>query len=84
MEIGAPVILNFGGGVNSTALILEMVARGERFDFVIFADTGGEKPHHLRPPGRDVPVVNDTGVTVDRDGPKRPERRDRYPRRIFA
>ena len=37
-------ILNFGAGVNSTALIIEMVNRGIRPDYVIFADTGSEMP----------------------------------------
>lgn len=40
----APVIVSFGGGVDSTALLVEMARRGERIDRVLFADTGGEKP----------------------------------------
>ena len=40
----APVVVSFGGGVDSTALLIEMVRRGERIDRVLFADTGGEKP----------------------------------------
>lgn len=40
-----PTILSFGGGVNSAAVILGLHERGERADAVLFADTGGEKPH---------------------------------------
>lgn len=36
--------VNFGGGTNSTALIVELHARGYRPDWIVFADTGGEKP----------------------------------------
>lgn len=39
-----PVIIAYGGGVDSTAMIIGMVARGERIDMVLFADTGSEKP----------------------------------------
>jgi len=37
-------ILAYGGGVNSTAMIVGMIERGERADAVVFADTGGELP----------------------------------------
>lgn len=37
-------ILNFGAGVNSTALIIEMVKRNMKPDYVVFADTGSEMP----------------------------------------
>ena len=43
--VNAPVIANFGGGTNSTAMLIEMVRRGEPIHAVLFADTGGEKPH---------------------------------------
>jgi len=39
-----PVVLNYGGGTNSTALLVGMRDRGERPDLVIFSDTGGERP----------------------------------------
>ena len=39
-----PVIIAWGGGVDSTAMIVGMLARGERIDLVLFADTGAEKP----------------------------------------
>ncbi len=40
----APVVLAYGVGVDSTALLIEKVARGERIDLVLTADTGVEKP----------------------------------------
>lgn len=39
-----PVIVSWGGGVNSTAMVLAMHARQMRPDAILFADTGGEKP----------------------------------------
>lgn len=39
-------IIAFGSGVNSTAIICGMIERGARpVDLILFADTGGEKPH---------------------------------------
>ena len=39
-----PTLLSFGGGINSTALLLEWVEQGKPLDLVIFADTGSEMP----------------------------------------
>lgn len=39
------IVASFGGGVNSTAMLIGMQERGERVDLILFADTGGEKPH---------------------------------------
>lgn len=39
------VVASFGGGVNSTAMLIGMHERGEKVDLILFADTGGEKPH---------------------------------------
>lgn len=39
------VIVSFGGGVNSAALLVGMVERSMSCDAILFADTGGEKPH---------------------------------------
>lgn len=39
-----PVVVAYGGGVDSTAMLIELIARGERVDMVLFADTGSEKP----------------------------------------
>ena len=38
-------ILSYGGGTNSTALLLEWVRKDKPLDAVIFADTGSEMPH---------------------------------------
>jgi hypothetical protein len=39
-----PVLAAWGAGVDSTAMLIEMVENGERVDHVLFADTGSEKP----------------------------------------
>ena len=39
------IVASFGGGVNSTAMLIGMVERKEPVDLILFADTGGEKPH---------------------------------------
>jgi hypothetical protein len=40
------VIVSYGGGTDSTALLIEMVNRGEPAPHaILFADTGGEHPH---------------------------------------
>lgn len=39
-----PVVLSFGGGVNSTGLLVGMVERSLPVDRILFADTGGERP----------------------------------------
>jgi hypothetical protein len=38
-------IVAYGGGTDSTAMIIECVRRGVKIDYILFADTGGEKPH---------------------------------------
>lgn len=42
--VQSPVLIAWGAGVDSTAMIIEMVRLGERIDHVLFADTGSEKP----------------------------------------
>ena len=37
-------MLAYGGGTNSTALLIEMINRGIYLDFVLFSDTGAERP----------------------------------------
>ena len=37
-------IVSFGGGTNSTAMIIGMYQRNIPIDMIIFADTGSEKP----------------------------------------
>ena len=49
-----PLIVNYGMGVDSTAMLVGMLARGERPDLVIFADTGSEKPETYAY----LPVIN--------------------------
>lgn len=41
----ALTIVSYGGGTNSTAMLIELAKRGEKVDLILFADTGGEKPH---------------------------------------
>lgn len=37
------VVVSYGAGTNSTAVLCEMVARGETVDAIVFDDTGGER-----------------------------------------
>lgn len=39
-----PIMVSYGAGTNSTALLVETVRRGEPVDAILFADTGGERP----------------------------------------
>jgi hypothetical protein len=39
-----PLVVAYGVGVDSTAMLVEFVRRGIRPDLILFADTGGEKP----------------------------------------
>lgn len=39
------VVASYGGGTNSTAMLIGCVERGIHVDHILFADTGGEKPH---------------------------------------
>lgn len=34
------MMVSYGGGTNSTAMLIGMVERGERPDAILFADTG--------------------------------------------
>jgi len=38
-------IASYGGGTNSTAMLIECVNKGVEVELILFADTGGEKPH---------------------------------------
>lgn len=42
------VVASFGGGVNSTAMLIGCYERSERPDLILFADTGGEKRETYR------------------------------------
>lgn len=46
-----PIVVSFGGGTNSTAMLIGMVDCEVRPDAILFADTGGERPEvyeHIR------------------------------------
>jgi hypothetical protein len=40
-----PHIVAFGGGVDSTAMIIGLIEQQRPIDLILFADTGGERPH---------------------------------------
>lgn len=42
--LGQPLIVAYGGGLNSTAMLVEFAEKGISPDLILFADTGGEKP----------------------------------------
>ena len=39
------ILVSFGGGTNSSAMLIEMVKRDIHADVILFADTGAEHPH---------------------------------------
>lgn len=41
---GRSLVVHYGGGTNSTALLIGLHSRNIRPDAILFADTGGEKP----------------------------------------
>jgi hypothetical protein len=41
---GVLSVVAYGGGVNSTAMLVEMSRRNVAVDLILFADTGGERP----------------------------------------
>jgi hypothetical protein len=71
-------VLSYGGGTNSTAMLIGLHERGERVDLILFSDTGGEKPHtyeHIEamqgwlkqrgmPP---ITIVSKEGLTLEQD-----------------
>lgn len=40
----SPIVVSFGGGTNSTAMLIAMVYKRIKPDLILFADTGGELP----------------------------------------
>ena len=40
----APTVLSYGVGVDSTAMLIELVSQGRKADLVLTADPGAEKP----------------------------------------
>lgn len=71
-----PSVVSFGGGINSTALLIGMHEHGMRPDAILFADTGGEKPETYKHCGVmrqwciDVgfPEVETVGYSTSRHG----------------
>ncbi len=43
-SLNSPLVVSFGGGVNSAAMLIGMRDRGTCPDLILFSDTGGEKP----------------------------------------
>jgi hypothetical protein len=43
-DVPSPLVVAYGLGVDSTAMLVGMAARGIRPDLILFADTGSEKP----------------------------------------
>ena len=39
------IVSAYGGGTDSTAMLVEKHNRGEKVDLILFSDTGGEKPY---------------------------------------
>lgn len=69
----SPVLAAWGAGVDSTAMLIELVARGEAPDAVLMADTGSERPETLAyiPLFRDWLDRHDVENHVVRYEPKR-------------
>lgn len=44
IDLSLPKFVSYGGGKNSTAVLVWLKANGIRPDAILFADTGGEKP----------------------------------------
>jgi hypothetical protein len=40
----SPVVVSYGGGKNSTAMLIILATMGVKVDLILFADTGGEMP----------------------------------------
>lgn len=43
-KLTCPLVVSYGIGLDSTAMLVEMYNRGIRPDLILFSDTGGEKP----------------------------------------
>lgn len=46
-RLGVPLGVSYGMGSDSTAMLIKMEREGIRPDFIVFADTGGEKPETM-------------------------------------
>lgn len=70
-----PLVLNFGGGVDSTAMLLRLVDLGVRPDYIMFADTGDEKPEtyeHVHAMAVRLKDLGFTPLTIVRRNKSRP------------
>lgn len=70
---GQPLVVAYGVGRDSTALLVELHRRGVRPDAILFADTGGEKRQtyeYLPVIGRWLAAVGFPPVTVVRYAPR--------------
>lgn len=56
-----PITVAWGGGVNSTAMLIGMCERNIRPDYITFADTGGEKPHTYQY----IPIIREWLASVN-------------------
>lgn len=59
-----PVIAAWGAGVDSTAMLIELVDRGERVDAALFADVGDEHPETYAFIEQFRPWLEEHGVPV--------------------
>ena len=70
---GVLSVVAYGGGVNSTAMLVEMARRRVAVDLILFADTGGERPETYAAVARVSAWCVDHGlpkiVTVREPGP---------------
>jgi 3'-phosphoadenosine 5'-phosphosulfate sulfotransferase (PAPS reductase)/FAD synthetase len=70
----SPLVVAYGLGVDSTAMLIEFAQRGIKPDLILFADTGGEKPETYQYLGVIRPFLRRVGfpdVIVVRYQPKR-------------
>ena len=68
-----PLVVAYGLGVDSTAMLIELASRGIKPDLILFADTGGEKPETIAYLDVIRPYLQKVGfpdVTVVRYQPK--------------
>lgn len=75
----APLVVSYGMGVDSTAVLVGFAARGIRPDAILFADVGGERPEtyaYLEVINRWLASVGFPLVTIVRYTPKRAPYRD--------
>ena len=72
-----PLVVSFGGGVDSTAMIIGYAERGIVPDAVLFADTGSEHPETYEHVNETIPwllgLLGFPELTIVRYQPKRPK-----------